>query len=182
MKNNLEAKLVYRKSFFYIAWFCLISWIFMQIQQLGIDTNTQGARCVTSSWTEGKMYQWIYDDEPCVYTREFLIGYYFFFMLYFVFDIVRRWIVQMNPSLKFRIKEILVWLLFKWGILLRLTAVKYGKFDLGLAENSFCGTLLFFLPFVLLAIIVMKLSVKQVVLILGSMILLYLLMLYLVVF
>ncbi len=87
-----------------------------------MDTNTQGARCDTALWHNGTYYQWIWENEPCVYTGDFLVGYYFYLLLYLLFDVVRRKIIGHNPSHRLRLAETGVWLAFYWFALLGLYA------------------------------------------------------------
>ena len=134
------------KSAGYAVWFMLISWLMTKVQEVGLYDNSQGSRCDYESWTDGQIYQWIWDGQPCAYTAEFLIGYIYFLALYLLFDYVRRKIAGVNPAIRWRITEVCVWFALYWGCLLFLTITELTAFNLTLFGNSFLGTLLFFAP------------------------------------
>ncbi len=136
----------------YIVWFMLISWLMTKVQEVGLYDNSQGSICDYESWTDGQIYQWLWDGRPCAYTAEFLFGYIYFLALYLLFDYVRRQIVGFNPAIRWRIAEVCVWFVLYWGYLLALTATEFGAINLALFGNSFLGTLLFFAPILVAAV------------------------------
>lgn len=140
------------KSAGYAVWFVLITWLMAKIQEIGLYDNSQGSRCDYESWADGKIYQWIWDGQPCAYTAEFLIGYIYFLAFYLLFDYVRRRIVGVNLTIRWRIAEVCVWFVLYWGYLLFLTITELGTINLTLLGNSFLGTLLFFTPLLGIAI------------------------------
>lgn len=139
------------KSLIYIVWFSLVTYAVIFIYQMGVDTNTQGSRCDPYLWQEGQIYQWIWGKQPCVYTIEFLIGYIFYIQLYLLYDYIRRKIVGFNPSINWRMAEVGAWFALNWGYLLWLTATDYGTLNWIMGWTSFAGTLLFFVPIIMLA-------------------------------
>ncbi|MCM1322779.1 MAG: hypothetical protein NC218_01190 [Acetobacter sp.] len=56
----------------YALWYIIVTFLAVNIYQAGLDTNTQGGRCMPDDWQIGMMYQWGWDNQPCVYTEEFL--------------------------------------------------------------------------------------------------------------
>lgn len=151
--SNINIKNIYSKikPFIYCIWFACITLIVIRFYQAGIGTNTQGSSCDPYSWQEGKIYQWVWEKQPCTYTFDFLIGYVFYVMLYLMFDYVRRLIIGFNPGIGWRLFEIAVWFCLNWAYLLRLTIIDYGAINPIMLETSFLGTLQFFLPLFLLA-------------------------------
>ncbi len=129
-----------------LLWFGIITFAAVFVFLSGLDTNTQGSVCSSDMWREGMIYQWVSDNTPCTFTANFWIGYYFYLMLYLLYDYVRRKIMRDNPALGWRGAEVLVWFALGWGSLLWLTATDYGSMNLTLAATSFAGMLLFFLP------------------------------------
>ena len=150
--SSINIKNIYSKikPFIYCIWFAFVVLIFIYIYPMMIGTNTQGSSCDPYSWQEGQMYQWIWGNQPCVYTGEFLIGYVFYIQLYLLFDYVRRKIVGFNPAIFWRMSEVSIWFAINWGYLLWLTATDYGTLNGTMWWTSFIGTLLFFVPIILL--------------------------------
>lgn len=141
-----------KKISLYTLWYGLITFIGAQIHQVGLDSNTQGARCSTDSWQYGDIYQWVWDQTPCQFTTDFLIGYLFYFLLYFLFNYVRTKILQTTPSILQCCLEVGGWCAINWIYLLWLTKTEYGTLDLVMSGTSFLGVLLFFSPILLIAI------------------------------
>ena len=140
-------KILNKKYLFYAIWYSFVTIIAMLIYRGGLGDNTQGAMCMPYDWQYGKMYQWIWDGTPCVYSLEFYLGYYIFsILLYIVFDIVRRKIVGFNSSYLFRICEGLGWFLLNYGYLLWITKNNYGNIDFTMCLMAFLGVLVFILP------------------------------------
>jgi len=119
---------------------------------MGLDSNTQGARCAADSWQYGDIYQWVWDKTPCQFTADFLIGYLFYFLLYFLFNHIRTKILQTNPSIQWRSLEVGGWCAINWAYLLWLTETEYGSLDLVMIGTSLLGILLFFLPILCIAV------------------------------
>ena len=140
-----------KKSFLYAIWYSFVTIVAILIYRGCLGDNTQGAMCVPYDWNYGKMYQWIWDDTPCVYSLEFYFGYYVFAtFLYIIFDIVRRKIVGFNPSYFFLIYEGLVWFSLNYGYLLWITKYNYGNIDFTMCLMAFVGISVFFLPLFLI--------------------------------
>ena len=147
-----------KKSFLYAIWYSFVTIVAILIYRGGLGDNTQGAMCIPYDWHYGKMYQWIWDDIPCVYSLEFYFGYYIFAtFLYIIFDIVRKKIVGFNPSYFFRIYEGLCWFLINYGYLLWITKHNYGNIDFTMCLMGGIGVLVFFLPLFLIFILSRKL-------------------------
>ena len=147
-----------KKSFLYAIWYSFITIVAILIYRGGLGDNTQGAMCVPYDWHYGKMYQWIWDDTPCVYSLEFYFGYYIFAtFLYIIFDIVRRKIVCFNPSYFFRIYEGLGWFFINYSYLLWITKYNYGNIGFTMCLMAFVGVSNFFLPLFLIFILSRKL-------------------------
>ena len=121
-KNFSFADLSYRQWALYIIVLAVVMSCAGLLFEIGMGTNTQGGRCAFETWKEGKIYQWVYDGMPCVYTRDFLIGYYFFFVLYLLFDYIRRKIIAFNPPISTRLGELGVFFAVNWGLVLWQTA------------------------------------------------------------
>lgn len=134
-----------------ILWFTFITWAAVGLYPMMIGTNTQGDSCNPSLWQEGQIYQWVWEDQPCTYTAEFLFGYIFYTQLYLLYDYIRRKIVGLNPAIGCRMTEVSAWFTLNWGYLLWLTATDYGILNWTMVWTSFVGTLLFFVPIILLA-------------------------------
>ena len=151
--SNISIKNIYSKikPFIYCVWLAFITWIVIWIYPMMIGTNTQGSSCDPYSWQEGQIYQWVWGEHPCVYTSEFLIGYILYTQLYLLYDYVRRRIVGFNPNILWRMAEVGIWFALNWGYLLWLTATDYGTLNWTMGYTSFAGTLLFFVPIILLA-------------------------------
>lgn len=140
------------KNSLYVLWYGLITFIGVQIYQVGLDSNTQGARCSIDDWKYGDIYQWVWDHTPCQFTADFLIGYLFYIPLYFLFNYVRTKILQTNLSVQWHCLEVGGWCIINWVYLLWLTQTEYRTLDLVLVETSLLGMLLFFTPILLVAI------------------------------
>ena len=151
MSNNIKKIYQSIRPLIYFIWFILITWVALCIYQMGLDTNTQGDSCDPHMWREGQIYQWVWSNQPCVYTVEFLIGYIFYIQLYLLYDYIRRKIVGFNPAIFWRMSEVGIWFAINWGYLLWLTATDYGTLNGTMWWTSFIGTLLFFVPIILLA-------------------------------
>lgn len=134
-----------------VLWFIFVTWVAAGLYQMGIGPNTQGDSCDPYLWQEGQIYQWVWGGHPCVYTIEFLFGYILYTQLYLLYDYIRRKIVGFNPSINWRMVEVGVWFAINWGYLLWLTATSYGILNWTMGWTSFAGTLLFFVPIILLA-------------------------------
>ena len=152
-KAEIENILIKLRPITYLIWCLLIIFASINIFQMGLDTNTQGSRCDYYLWQEGQIYQWIIDNEPCRFTLEFLVGYIFYFVLYALFDYVRRLIVGFNPKTVWRICEIGVLFGLMWGYLLWLSANAFNMVNWQVYLNSFLGVLLFFIPIIFIAIL-----------------------------
>lgn len=142
-----------KKIFLYVLWYGFITFIGVELYQVGLDTNTQGGRCMPDEWQIGLIYQWVWDNQPCVFTGEFLIGYLFYFILYLIFNYIRQLILGVNLSIGWRCTEVCIWFILNWGYLLWLTQTEYGMLNFVLIRTSFLGTLLFFAPFFGLAVV-----------------------------
>ena len=177
--SNIKIKNIYSKikQLIYLIWFTFITWIAIYIYQMGVDTNTQGSSCDPYSWQKGHIYQWIWGDQPCIYTCEFLFGYIFYIQLYLMYDYIRRKIIGFNPGNNWRMMEVGIWFVFNWCYLLWLTATNYGNLDWIMTWTSFIGTLLFFVPIVILALITHYVSNKIILGLFGSILFMYFLLL-----
>lgn len=145
-------------SILYAVWYSFATIVAILIYRGGIGDNTQGVMCVPYDWHYGKMYQWVWEDAPCVYSLEFYFGYYILtFFIYIIFDVVRRKIVEFNPSYLFRIYEGLGWFLINYGYLLWITQHNYGNIDFTMCLWAFVGISIFFLPLFLIFILSRKL-------------------------
>ena len=116
-------------------------------------------------------------DQPCIYTCEFLFGYIFYIQLYLMYDYIRRKIIGFNPGNNWRMMEVGIWFVFNWCYLLWLTATNYGNLDWIMTWTSFIGTLLFFVPIVILALITHYVSNKIILCLFGSILFMYFLLL-----
>ena len=117
-----------------------------------METNNNGEFCDYNIWKRGLIYQWIWEEEPCIFSLEYYIRLSFFMVpLYFLYDYIRRKIIGFNPSINWRMAEVGAWFALNWGYLLWLTATDYGVLNLTMGWTSFVGTLLFFVPIILLA-------------------------------
>ena len=136
-----------KKSFLYAIWYGVATIVAILIYRGCLGDNTQGAMCVPYDWHYGKMYQWIWDDAPCVYSLEFYFGYYILSsVIYVIFDVIRRKIVGFNPSYLFRICEGFGWFLINYGYLLWITKYNFGNIDVTMCLMGFVGVSLLFLP------------------------------------
>lgn len=134
-----------------IVWFAIITFIATLIHLAGMETNPNGETCNYNIWAYGNIYNWIWNKNPCVFTSYFLMGYILYTQLYLLYDYIRRKIVCFNPKINWRMAEVGVWFAVNWGHLLMLTAKDYGTLDWTMGWTSFAGTLLFFVPIILLA-------------------------------
>ena len=134
-----------------VIWFAFITWAVVGLYPMMIGTNTQGDSCDPYLWQEGKIYQWVWGGHPCVYTIECLFGYILYTQLYLLYDYVRRKIVGFNSAIGWRLAEVGAWFALNWGYLLWLTATDYGILNWTMIWTSFAGTLLFFVPIIVLA-------------------------------
>ena len=147
-----------KKSFLYAIWYSLVTFLAILIYRGGLGDNTQGAMCVPYEWHYGKIYQWVWDDAPCIYSSEFYFGYYILvFVIYTIYDVVRKKIIGFNPSYLFRIYEGLGWFLINYGYLLWVTKHNYGNIDFTMCLMAFVGVSIFFLPLLLIFILSRKL-------------------------
>ena len=134
-----------------IAWFTIITMIISMLYIVSMGTNPNGESCTHSSWTGLMFYQMIWDHESCMYSLEYYTTFYSQFIpLYFLYDYVRRKIVGFNPNFLWRMVEVGAWFALNWGYLLWLTATDYGTLNWTMGWTSFVGTLLFFIPIILL--------------------------------
>ena len=140
------------RLFLYALWYITVTFLAINIYQAGLDTNTQGGRCMLDDWQVGMIYQWVWDNQPCVFTGDFLIGYLFYFTLYLIFNYIRQLILGGNISIGWRCIEVCIWFILNWGYLLWLTQTEYGTLNLVMIRTSLLGTLLFFAPFFVLAV------------------------------
>ena len=147
------------KFFLYAVWYGLITFLMILIYRGGLGDNTQGAMCFPYDWHYGKMYQWIWDETPCVYSLEFYFGYYILSsVIYIIFDVIRRKIVGFNPSYLFRICEGFGWFAINYVYLLWITKYDYGNIDFTMCLKAFVGVSIFFLPLFLIFILSKKFS------------------------
>lgn len=147
-----------KKSFLYAIWYIFVTIVAILIYRGCLGDNTQGAMCIPYDWHYGKMYQWVWDGVPCVYSLEFYFGYYILSsVIYVIFDVIRRKIVGFNPSYLFRICEGFGWFLINYGYLLWVTKYNYGFIDFTLCLMAFVGVSIFFLPLFLIFILSRKL-------------------------
>ena len=158
-KNNIQIKLMIRKVG-YIAWFFLLVIATHCVCSMGLGTNINGESCDYNLWKLGDIYQWVWSGRPCRFTTEYYLSYFLIFVVYFIFDYIRKIILGFNPSLILRIGEIIIWLVVNWIYLLWLTAKDYGVMNMLMVRTSFLGTLLFMLPLVVLAVIARFVSSK----------------------
>ncbi len=136
-----------KKYLFYAVWYSFATIAAILIYRGGLGDNTQGAMCIPYDWHYGKMYQWVWENAPCIYSLDFYFGYYIFAtLLYLIFDVIRRKIVGFNPSYLFRIYEGLGWFLLNYGYLLWITKYNYGNIDFTMCLMAFVGVLAFMLP------------------------------------
>ena len=135
-----------------ITWFVFTTIIASVLYRVGMETNNSGQFCDYNTWERGIIYQWILDGgEPCIFSLEYYIRLSFFIIpLYFLYDYVRRKIVGFNPNFLWRMVEVGAWFALNWGYLLWLTATDYGTLNWTMGWTSFVGTLLFFIPIILL--------------------------------
>ena len=151
-------KKINKKSFLYAIWYIFVTIVAILIYRGCLGDNTQGAMCIPYDWHYGKIYQWVWDDTPCVYSLEFYFGYYILSsVIYVIFDVIRRKIVRFNPSYYFRICEGLGWFLINYGYLLWVTKYNYGNIDFTMCLMAFIGVIIFFLPLFLIFILSRKL-------------------------
>ena len=147
-----------KKSFLYAIWYSFVTIVAILIYRGGLGDNTQGAMCISNDWHYGKIYQWVWDDAPCVYSLEFYFGYYILTsVIYVIFDIMRQKIVGFNSSVLFRIYEGMGWFLINYVYLLWMTKHNYEIFDVTMCLMGFIGTSIFFLPLFLIFILSRKL-------------------------
>lgn len=147
-----------KKSFLYAIWYIFVTIVAILIYRGCLGDNTQGAMCIPDDWHYRKMYQWIWDGAPCVYSLEFYFGYYILSsVIYVIFDAIRRKIVGFNPSYFFRIYEGLGWFLINYVYLLLITKYNYGNIDFTMCLMAFVGVSIFFLPLFLIFILSIKL-------------------------
>lgn len=158
MKSNIKNIFFKLKPLVYALWFIVITFLAINIFKMGINDNTQGSQCDYYVWQIGKVYQWIWDKQPCLYTIEFLAGYIFYVILYILFDYIRRQIIGINPSVRWRIFEVCIWFVLKWGCLLYFTITDYGVINLTILITSFLGVVLFFIPITIFAVVARFLS------------------------
>ncbi len=147
-----------KKSFLYAIWYIFVTIVAILIYRGCLGDNTQGAMCIPNDWHYRKMYQWIWDGAPCVYSLEFYFGYYILSsVIYVIFDVIRRKIVGFNPSYFFRICEGFGWFLINYVYLLLITKYNYGNIDFTMCLMAFVGVSIFFLPLFLIFILSRKL-------------------------
>ena len=141
------------RCFLAAAWFVLASIVAATLYRAGMETNNNGQFCDYNIWERGLIYQWIWErDKPCIFSLEYYIRLSFFMIpLYLLYDYVRRRIVGFNPNILWRMAEVGIWFALNWGYLLWLTATDYGTLNWTMGYTSFAGTLLFFVPIILLA-------------------------------
>lgn len=134
------------------AWFIFATIVAVTLYRTGMETNNNGESCDYYIWEKGLIYQWIwYGGEPCIFSLEYYITVSFFMVpLFLLYDYVRRKIVGFNPNILWRMAEVSIWFALNWGYLLWLTATDYGTLDWTMGWTSFVGTLLFFVPIILL--------------------------------
>ncbi len=134
------------------TWFVFATIVAVTLYRAGMETNNNGESCDYNIWEKGLIYQWIwYGGEPCIFSLEYYITVSFFIIpLYLLYDYVRRKIVGFNPDILWRMAEVGVWFVLNWGYLLWLTATDYGTLNWTMGWTSFVGTLLFFVPIILL--------------------------------
>ena len=151
-------KKINKKSFLYAIWYIFVTIVTILIYRGCLGDNTQGAMCIPYDWHYGKIYQWVWDGAPCVYSLEFYFGYYILSsVIYVIFDVIRRKIVGLNPSYFFRICEGLGWFLINYVYLLLITKHNYGNIDFTMCLMAFVGVSIFFLPLLLIFILSRKL-------------------------
>lgn len=151
-------KKINKKSFLYAIWYIFVTIVAILIYRGCLGDNTQGAMCIPYDWHYRKMYQWVWDGAPCVYSLEFYFGYYILSSVFYViFDAIRRKIVGFNPSYFFRIYEGLGWFLINYVYLLLITKYNYGNIDFTMCLMAFVGVSIFFLPLFLIFILSIKL-------------------------
>ncbi len=151
-------KKINKKSFLYAIWYIFVTIVAILIYRGCLGDNTQGAMCIPYDWHYGKIYQWVWDGAPCVYSLEFYFGYYILSsVIYVIFDVIRRKIVGFNPSYLFRIYEGFGWFLINYVYLLLITKYNYGNIDVTMCLMGFVGVSIFFLPLFLIFILSRKL-------------------------
>ena len=151
-----------KKSFLYAIWYIFVTIVAILIYRGCLGDNTQGAMCIPNDWHYRKMYQWVWDGAPCVYSLEFYFGYYILSsVIYVIFDIIRRKIVGFNPSYLFRICEGFGWFLINYVYLLLITKYNYGNIDFTMCLMAFVGVSIFFLPLFLIFILSKKFSITN---------------------
>lgn len=147
-----------KKSFLYAIWYIFVTIVTILIYRGCLGDNTQGAMCIPYDWHYRKIYQWIWDGAPCVYSLEFYFGYYILSsVIYVIFDVIRRKIVGFNPSYYSRIYEGLGWFAINYVYLLLITKYNYGNIDFTMCLTAFVGVSIFFLPLFLIFILSRKL-------------------------
>ncbi|MBQ8750535.1 MAG: hypothetical protein IJZ30_02730 [Alphaproteobacteria bacterium] len=152
-------KKINKKFFLYAVWYSLITFLAILIYRGGLGDNTQGAMCVPYDRHYGKIYQWVWEGVPCVYSLEFYFGYYILmFFIYIIFDVIRKKIIKFNPSYLFRICEGLSWFVINYVYLLWITRYNYGNIDFAMCLMAFVGVSIFFLPLFLISILLRKIS------------------------
>lgn len=151
-KNNIQLKSVARKTG-YILWFSLIIIVTIGIYSVSLGTNPNGEACRYNLWQPGDIYQWVWGGTPCAFTAEYYFSYSLIFVVYLIFDYVRRKIIGFNPSIGVRMGEIAFWFIANWIYLLWLTANDYGVLDAVMVGTSFLGMVLFMIPLAGLAVI-----------------------------
>ena len=150
------------KFFLYAVWYGLITFLMILIYRGVLGDNTQGAMCLPYDWHYGKMYQWIWDETPCVYSLEFYFGCYILTtLIYIIFDVIKKKIIKFNPSYLFRLYEGFSWFIINYIYLLVITKYNYGNIDFTMCLMAFVGVSIFFLPLFLIFILSKKFSITN---------------------
>ena len=136
-----------------MVWFVFVTILVAELYLAGMETNSNGELCDYNIWKIGVIYQWIWEGVgPCIFSLEYYIRLSFFMVpFFFLYDYIRRKIVGFNPTIGWRMAEVGAWFSLNWGYLLWLTATGYGVLNWTMGWTSFAGTLLFFVPIILLA-------------------------------
>ena len=158
--------------------FLIMSTITYVMYIVAIGTNPNGETCTYINWIRSQPYQMIWNHKLCVFSTEYYITFYSQFIpLFLMYDYIRRKIMGFNPGINWRMLEVGIWFILNWGYLLWLTSTNYGNLDWMMTCTSFMGTLLFFVPIVLLAVITHYVSNKIILGLFGSILFMYFLLL-----
>lgn len=160
-----------------MIWFSIVTIIALVIYTISMGTNPNGESCSYNNQSHFHLYQMIWEHKLCVYSFEYYVTFYCQFIpLFLLYDYVRRKIIGYNQHIGWRMAEVGAWFALNWGSLLWLTATQYGILNDVMLITSFLGTLLFFIPIIMLTTGVRFLSNSAVIRTFWGIIVLYIVM------